>query len=67
MPAITIRQAQATDAAMVQEMLDEAARWVDAMGVVMWEEGELVPGRVDGRLPPDCSSSRTWTTILRAW
>ena len=47
MPAITIRQAQATDAAMVQEMLDEAARWVDAMGVVMWEAGELVPGRVD--------------------
>ena len=35
MPAITFRQAQATDAAMVQEMLDEAARWVDAMGVVM--------------------------------
>jgi len=28
-------------------MLREAARWVDALGVVMWEEGELAPGRVE--------------------
>jgi GNAT superfamily N-acetyltransferase len=46
-PAITVRQAQAPDAAVVQDMLEEAARWVDALGVVMWEEGELAPARVD--------------------
>jgi GNAT superfamily N-acetyltransferase len=46
MPAISIRQGQARDAAVVQEMLEEAARWVDAMGVVMWEAGELAPRRV---------------------
>ena len=50
MPAITIRQANAPDAGIVQEMLEEAARWVDALGVVMWEEGELVPGRVDNEI-----------------
>ena len=44
-----MRQAQAADAAVVQDMLEEAARWVDALGVVMWEEGELAPGRVDER------------------
>ena len=26
---------------------EEAARWVDALGVVMWDEGELAPGRVE--------------------
>jgi GNAT superfamily N-acetyltransferase len=45
MSTITIRQAQAADAGLVQEMLEEAARWVDALGVVMWDEGELDPGR----------------------
>lgn len=50
MPAITIRQANAPDAGIVQEMLEEAARWVDALGVVMWEEGELAPGRVDDEI-----------------
>lgn len=39
---IRIRQATGTDAPLVEEMLLEAARWVDALGVVMWEEGELV-------------------------
>lgn len=47
MMAVTIRQALATDAVVVQDMLEEAARWVDALGVVMWEEGELAPGRVE--------------------
>ena len=28
-------------------MLLEAARWVDALGVVMWEEGELDRPRID--------------------
>ena len=50
MPAITIRQAHASDAGIVQDMLEEAATWVDAMGVVMWEEGELAPGRVDNEI-----------------
>jgi GNAT superfamily N-acetyltransferase len=27
-------------------MLAEAARWVDALGEVMWEEGELTPDRI---------------------
>lgn len=43
---ITIRQAEAPDAVVVQEMLEEASRWVDALGEVMWDEGELAPGRV---------------------
>lgn len=47
---ITVRQAGAADVAMVQGMLEEAAHWVDAMGVVMWEEGELVPTRVDAEV-----------------
>jgi GNAT superfamily N-acetyltransferase len=46
MSSIAIRQAQASDAAIVQDMLEAAAQWVDALGVVMWEEGELTPGRV---------------------
>ena len=41
MAAITVRQAHAADARVMQDMLGEAARWVDALGVVMWEEGEL--------------------------
>lgn len=47
---IAIRQAQAADAVVVQGMLDEAARWVDALGVVMWEEGELAPGRAEAEI-----------------
>ena len=47
MAAITVRQAHAADARVMQDMLGEAARWVDALGVVMWEEGELAPGRVE--------------------
>jgi GNAT superfamily N-acetyltransferase len=41
-----IRQAAPADAPMVEEMLLEAARWVDALGVVMWEEGELGSARI---------------------
>ena len=43
---ILIRRAGASDAAAVEEMLLEASRWVDALGVVMWEEGELDSGRI---------------------
>lgn len=41
-PGITIRQATPDDASLIEEMLLEAAHWVDALGVVMWDEGELV-------------------------
>jgi GNAT superfamily N-acetyltransferase len=44
MGAITVRQAHAADAPVMQDMLEEAARWVNALGVVMWDEGELAPG-----------------------
>jgi GNAT superfamily N-acetyltransferase len=43
---ITVRQAQRADVHVVEELLTEAARWVDALGEVMWEEGELTPGRI---------------------
>ncbi|HET9358167.1 MAG TPA: GNAT family N-acetyltransferase [Vicinamibacterales bacterium] len=42
----TVRQAQRDDVHVVEELLIEAARWVDALGEVMWEEGELSPGRI---------------------
>ena len=38
---VVIRQATPADTAVIEDMLREAARWVDALGVVMWEEGEL--------------------------
>jgi GNAT superfamily N-acetyltransferase len=44
--AIEIRQAMSADAHTVQAMLVEAAQWVDALGEVMWDEGELAPERV---------------------
>lgn len=43
---IAIRQAQPADAAVVEAMLVEAAQWVDALGEVMWETGELAPARI---------------------
>ena len=47
MASITVRQAQASDSAAIEDMLEEASRWVDALGVVMWDEEELAPGRVE--------------------
>jgi GNAT superfamily N-acetyltransferase len=44
--AVEIRQAQPADAAAIEAMLVEAARWVDALGEVMWETGELTPERI---------------------
>ena len=41
-----VRQAQPGDAPVVEDMLVEAARWVDAMGEIMWDEGELAPERI---------------------
>src|ERR1044071_603787 len=46
MDGITIRQATAADVAIVDQMIREAAAWVDALGVVMWEDGELDADRV---------------------
>jgi len=43
---VIIRQALPADAAAIQQMLEEAARWVDALGEIMWDEGELSPDRV---------------------
>jgi GNAT superfamily N-acetyltransferase len=43
---ICIRQAGAADVPTIEALLREAARWVDALGVVMWEEGELAPERL---------------------
>jgi GNAT superfamily N-acetyltransferase len=39
--SLEIRQALPPDAPRVEEMLLEAAAWVDALGVVMWEGDEL--------------------------
>ena len=46
MDPVTIRQAVPADAALVEAMLREAAAWVDALGEVMWEDGELDPNRI---------------------
>src|ERR1044071_7580765 len=46
MDGITIRQATPADVAIVDQMIREAAAWVDALGVVMWEDGELDAGRI---------------------
>jgi GNAT superfamily N-acetyltransferase len=43
---IDIRQALGSEARVVEDILREAAAWVDAMGVVMWEEGELDPAHI---------------------
>ena len=47
MGMITVRQGQAVDATVVQDMLEEAAKWVDALGEIMWDADELAPGRVE--------------------
>ena len=45
--SLHIRLAEASDADAIEAMLREAARWVDALGVVMWEEGELDRARIE--------------------
>jgi GNAT superfamily N-acetyltransferase len=44
--AIQIRQALPGEARVVEDILLEASAWVDALGVVMWEEGELNAARI---------------------
>src|SRR6186713_769803 len=46
MDPVSIRQALASDAAAIDQMIHEAAAWVDALGVVMWEDGELDAARI---------------------
>ena len=43
---IAVRVALPPDARAVEDMLREAAQWVDALGVVMWDEGELDSSRI---------------------
>jgi GNAT superfamily N-acetyltransferase len=44
--AVQIRQARPADARVVEDVLVEASRWVDSLGVVMWDEGELAPAHI---------------------
>jgi GNAT superfamily N-acetyltransferase len=46
MGVVQIRQAVPADAGTVDQMIREAAAWVDALGVVMWDDGELDAGRI---------------------
>ena len=41
-----VRRASPADAVVVHRLLLEAAAWVDALGVVMWEDGELEIGAI---------------------
>jgi len=43
---ISVRAATVADTHDIQDMLVEAARWVDALGVVMWEESELADEQI---------------------
>ena len=43
---VAIQRAQPSDATLIEAMLVEAAQWVDAMGEVMWDVGELAPERI---------------------
>jgi GNAT superfamily N-acetyltransferase len=43
---VRIRQAAPDEAHVVEEILVEVSRWVDSLGVVMWDEGELDSARI---------------------
>ena len=43
---VVVRPASPAEAPIVEGLLREAARWVDALGVVMWDEGELDSARI---------------------
>ena len=47
---VRIRRAGLSDAGAIEAMLREAAQWVDALGVVMWAEGELDRPRLDAEV-----------------
>lgn len=44
---LRIRPADLGDAAAIERLLRDAAHWVDALGVVMWEDGELERASID--------------------
>lgn len=48
--SLRIRPADLGDAETVERLLRDAARWVDALGVVMWEDGELERASIDADL-----------------
>ena len=43
---MVVRRAGPDDVAVVHRLLIEAAAWVDALGVVMWDDGELDVGPI---------------------
>jgi GNAT superfamily N-acetyltransferase len=43
---VAIRQAQPAEASTVGALLVEVAQWVDALGEVMWDTGELAPEHI---------------------
>jgi GNAT superfamily N-acetyltransferase len=47
---IHVRQARREEARVVEAVLVEVAAWVDALGVVMWDEGELASDRIDAEV-----------------
>jgi GNAT superfamily N-acetyltransferase len=47
---VRIRRAGPPDAGAIEAMLREAAQWVDALGVVMWEDGELDASRIQAEV-----------------
>jgi len=47
---VRIRPASPSDVDGIETMLREAAQWVDSLGVVMWEEGELDRARIDAEV-----------------
>jgi GNAT superfamily N-acetyltransferase len=47
---IAVRAARPQEAGIVEHLLREAAQWVDALGVVMWDEGELDSSRIAGEV-----------------
>ena len=41
-----VRQARTSEASIVEAILVETAQWVDALGEVMWDDGELAPEQI---------------------
>jgi GNAT superfamily N-acetyltransferase len=41
-----VRQARPSEASIVEAILVETAQWVDALGEVMWDDGELAPEHI---------------------
>ena len=42
----SIRQAMPQDAKIMSDILLEAAHWLEQSGMVMWQDGELLPSRI---------------------